>query len=202
MIKKRKTQKRGESGFSLLETAVASMVMLVGLMGVMQLFVISALYNNSSRQTTVASMVAKRVIEQLISAPFPTTEVAPLGYTDNPTNLTIEQLLQANKTVAGYNQNFYVRYRDVNGGNGAMEVATTPFTTNQPVDYVASWVVRPDNVTQVVSGVTVPVYPNMRIITVRVEATKAALKGTGASGTTSPQVETATMSTIRTPSNS
>ncbi len=193
MSKKVKKRKPGEDGFTLLETAVASMIMLVGLMGVMQLFVISALYNNSSRQTTVASMVAKRVIEQLIAQPFPTVEAAPLGYTTNPMGSSLN---------VGYSISFYVRYRDANGGNGAMEIAQTPFYTGQPVDYIATWTVQPDNVTQVVGGVTSPVYPGMRIITVRAQATKAALKGSGGTGGNSPQVETATMCTIRTPSNS
>jgi hypothetical protein len=195
-----KQQNSSEEGFTLLETSVASMVMLVGLMGVMQLFVISALYNNSSRQTTVASMVAKRVMEQLLAAPFPTAEVAPLGYT-----VATQQLGAAN-AIAGYSKNFYIRYRDPNGGNGAMEIAEVPFVTSQPVDYVATWIVRPDNIPQVdgsgnpIAGTSV--YPNMRIITVRVEATKAALKGNGARGANGPRVETATLCTIRTPANS
>ena len=83
-----------------------------------------------------------------------------------------------------------------------MEISETPFVTNQPVDYVATWIVQPDTVTQVVNGVAVPVYPGMRIITVRAEATKAALKGNGVTGANVAQVETSTMCTIRTPSNS
>ena len=202
MTKKIKAQKRRETGFTLLETAVASMVMLVGLMGVMQLFVISALYNNSSRQTTVASMVAKKKMEELLASPLPgippAAQPAPLGYTP------AAQLLGASNAVvgSGYITNYYIRYRDANGGNGAMEISETPFVTGQQPDYKATWIVRPDNVTQVVSGVTVPVYPGMRIITVRAEATKAALKGNGARGANGPVVETATMCTIRTPANS
>ena len=197
---KRQKVKRREAGFSLLEVAVASMIMLVGLLGVMQLFVISALYNNNARQTTIASMVAKRVMEQLLSVPLPATEIAPLGY-----SLDTQQLGAAN-AVAGYTKNFYIRYRDPNGGNGAMEISETEFVTGQPPDYIATWIVRPDNIQQVdAAGVPIPgtvVYPNMRIITVRAEATKAALKGSGATGANAPQVETATMCTIRTPSNS
>lgn len=205
----RKTQKRRETGFSLLEVAVASMIMLVGLLGVMQLFVVSALYNNSARQTTVASLVAKRVMEELLSVPLPTTEVAPTPIEEAPLRYTAPtQLLGAANAVAGsgYVRNYYIRYRDpANGGNGDMTISATPFDTNQPPDYIATWIVRPDNIPlydssgNPISGTTA--YPGMRIITVRVEATKAALKGSGATGA-GPEVETATLSTIRTPSNS
>lgn len=201
-LKKNKARKSREAGFTLLETAVASMVMLVGLVGVMQLFVISALYNNSSRQTTIASLVAKKKMEELLAAPLPgippAAQPAPLGYSP-----TAQQVGAANAVAgSGYITNYYIRYRDPNGGNGAMEISEAPFVTGQPPDYIATWIVRPDNVTQVVGGVTVPVYPGMRIITVRAEATKAALKGNGARSANGPAVETATMSTIRTPGNS
>lgn len=194
-IKRRsRKQQRAESGFTLLETAIAGMVMLVGLLGIMQLFALSVIYNKSAKQTTLASTIAKRKIEQLIAMSIPDpSEPPPLGYGG--------ALGMAN-AVTGYSENYYVDF-DRNGVKGTMQIQNTPWYSGQPVSYVVTWKVEQDNITvnDPVSGLPVPEMPGLRRITVRAEATQSALVGNGVnSGANKPQAESAVLSTIRTPS--
>lgn len=185
-----------ESGFTLLETAMATMIMSVGLMGVMQLFVLSTLYNKSSTQTTIAATLAKRQMEKLLAMPFPSTaEPPPLGY-----SAAGAQLGAANK-VTGYFENYYVDF-DRNGVKGSMRLSTTPFYSGQEISYVVTWIVQPDNVTVLnpVTNLSEPALQGLRRITVRAEATQAGMKGNAvAGGAATP--ESAEISTILTPYN-
>ncbi len=179
---------KSEKGFTLLETAVAAMVMTVGIISVMQLFTLSALYNKSAKQTTLASTIAKRKMEQLLSMANPATEVAPLGYGG---------ALGSANAVTGYSENYYVDY-DRNGTKGTMQVRNTAWYDGQDASYIVTWKVEQDIPTDPLTGVTQ--MTGLRRITVRAEATQAALIGNGAgSSTKKPQAESATLSTIRTP---
>jgi Tfp pilus assembly protein PilV len=194
--KKRNVIRQDESGFTLLETAAASMVMLVGIMAVMQLFVLAKVYNKSSTQTTIAATLAKRQMEKLLALPLPpATEPAPLGYGG--------ELGRAN-AVNGYSENYYVDF-DRNGQKGTMRLSSTPFYSGQPVSYVVTWRVERDNVTvnDPVTGQPVPALPGLRRMTVQADATQAGMQGnavTQSNGqTAAPTPETAQISTIRTP---
>lgn len=186
-----------QAGFTLLETAAASMIMLVGMLAVMQLFALSIVYNKSSTQTTMAATLAKQQMEKLLAQALPTTEAAPLGYGG--------ALGDTNK-VTGYYQNFYVDF-DRNGQKGTMRMSSTPFYTDQAVSYVVTWKVEQDSVTVTdpVTNQQVPALAGLRRITVRAEATQAGLqgnsqsRGTGQASTLTP--ESAQISTIRTPYN-
>jgi Tfp pilus assembly protein PilV len=190
-----------EGGFTLLETAAATMIMSVGLMAIMQLFVLSMVYNKSSTQTTIAATLAKRQMERLLALPLPpSTEPAPLGF-----SATGAQLGKANK-VTGYFENYYVDF-DRNGQKGTMRLSTTPFFTGQEISYVVTWIVERDSVTVLdpVTNTQVPALPGLRRITIRAEATQAGMQGNmmssanGAAVTQTP--ESAQLSTIRTPFN-
>jgi prepilin-type N-terminal cleavage/methylation domain-containing protein len=196
--KPRKVVNAGQRGFTLLETAAASMIMLIGIMAVMQLFVLAKVYNKSATQTTMAATLAKRQMERLLALPLPpVNEPAPLGFGG--------QLGQASATT-GYFENYYVDY-DRDGQKGSMQFSTTPFFTGQAVSYVVTWKVEQDNVTVTdpVTNLPVPALAGLRRITVLAEATRAGLRGNmatqsnGQAGTLTP--ETAQLSTIRTPYN-
>lgn len=186
----RNAARQGEKGFTLIETAIASTIMLVGMLSIMQLFVLAALYNKSAKQQTMASTIAKKKMEQLLALPLPdATEPPPLGYGG---------ALGSANAVTGYSENYYVDY-DHNGVKGTMGVQNTPWYTNQAVSYVVTWRVQTDNVTIVDpdTGNNVPAYGGLRRITVMAEATTAALIGNGVQGGRNVQTERATLSTIR-----
>ncbi len=195
----KRTQTRAdERGFTLLETAAATMIMTIGLLAIMQLFVLSMVYNKSSTQTTIAATLAKRQMERLLALPLPSAaEPAPLGYGG--------ALGNANKVV-GYFENYYVDF-DRNGQKGTMRLSSTPFFTGQSISYVVTWRVEPDNVTVLnpVTNTQVPALPGLRRLTIRAEATQAGMLGNsqaGANGGTATQTpESAQISTIRTPFN-
>jgi Tfp pilus assembly protein PilV len=196
---KRKAQiSQMEGGFTLLETAAATMIMTVGLMAIMQLFVLSMVYNKSSTQTTIAATLAKRQMEKLLAMTLPSPEEpAPLGYGG--------ALGNANK-VEGYYVNCYVDF-DRNGQKGTMRLSNTPFFDGQSVSYVVTWKVESDSVTVLdpVTNQQVPSLPGLRRITVRAEATQAGMQGNalsrGAGQTSTVTPESAQLSTIRTPYN-
>lgn len=194
----KKTIPTPQAGFTLLETAAASMIMLVGMLAVMQLFALSIVYNKSSTQMTIAATLAKQQMEKLLAQPMPDgSEPAPLGYGG--------ALGDTNK-VTGYYQNYYVDF-DRNGQKGTMRMSSTAFYTGQSVSYVVTWKVEKDSVTVTdpVTNQQVPALAGLRRITVRTEATQAGLqgnaqsRGTGQASTLTP--ETAQISTIRTPYN-
>ena len=194
--KKKAQSQQCERGFTLLETAAATMIMTVGLMAIMQLFVLSLVYNKSSTQTTIAATLAKRQMERLLALPLPAAaEPAPLGYGG--------QLGNADK-VNGYFENYYVDF-DRNGQKGTMRLSSTAFFDGQSISYVVTWIVERDNVTVLdpVTNTQVPALPGLRRITIRAEATQAGMQGNTMAGTnggtTTQTPESAQLSTMRTP---
>jgi Tfp pilus assembly protein PilV len=159
-----------QSGFTLTEVALASVIMMVGLMSIAQLFALAALHNQSAKQTTLATSLAHRKIEQLLSVPLNSAIIAYGGS------------LGASASTAGYVENYYV-----DPTTKQVSIAAA----GQQVSYVVTWSVQADP--------GVPAMTGLRLLTVRAEATRAALKGTGVVGETATP-EVAQISTIRTPS--
>jgi Tfp pilus assembly protein PilV len=162
----------GQAGFTLLEASLASVILLVGLLTVAQLFVLAALNNQSSKQTTMATSLAHRKLEQLLSVPLNSPLIAYGGS------------LGASAATAGYVENYYV-------DPATKRVSTNPFSEGQPVTYVVTWRVQTDSGSPAMAG--------LRRLTVRAEATRAAMTGTGVVGAVATP-EMAEISTIRTPS--
>ncbi len=171
-MKIKQSNRRAQSGFTLVETVFASLVMLVGLLTVAQMFVLAALYNQSAKQDTLATSLAHRKMEQLLAVPLDSPLIAFGGS------------LGANNTTAGYFENYYV-------DPATKQVGLNPFVAGQPVSYVVTWRVDPDNANPPMAG--------LRRLTVRAEATRAALVGLGVNPN-NISVEVAELSTIRTTS--
>jgi prepilin-type N-terminal cleavage/methylation domain-containing protein len=71
MTKKIRTQKRGDSGFSLIELMFAVGVLAVAIVGSMAMVVIGIGRNGSNRMDTTATNVAQTVLEGLATMPLP-----------------------------------------------------------------------------------------------------------------------------------
>lgn len=65
-----KNRARQQGGFSLLETAVAMVVMMIGGLGIAAVFSYAIKNNNGSRDRAIAIAVAQQEIERLRSLPF------------------------------------------------------------------------------------------------------------------------------------
>lgn len=87
--KKTKTRAQRQDGFSLLETAVAMVVMMIGGLGIAAVFAYAVKNNTGSRDRAVAIAVAQQEIERLRSLPFldPALNATPsLGTASTVTN--------------------------------------------------------------------------------------------------------------------
>lgn len=170
-----KAASSSESGFTLLETAVAAMVMLVGLLSAAQLFAVAALYNHSSKQTTMATSLAHRKIEELLAQPLTSTMIDYGG--------SITSDAQNTGGTTNFYEDYYV-------DTTTKQFSTSPYFTGQAPSYHVRWQVSADTGTSAMAG--------MRVIIVRAESTQAGLKGLG-TGSTGAAKEVAQISTIRTP---
>jgi prepilin-type N-terminal cleavage/methylation domain-containing protein len=84
----KRTRRRHARGFSLLEMLFATLILLVGLVGVAQLIPASILLNQKSRLNSGALVFAQRELEQMIAQPI--SLKPPATFTDsigNPCNL-------------------------------------------------------------------------------------------------------------------
>jgi type II secretory pathway pseudopilin PulG len=63
-------QKRGETGFSLLEMVLATAILLMGLVGVAQLLPASLLLNTTNRANSSALVMAQRELDEMMSQPI------------------------------------------------------------------------------------------------------------------------------------
>ena len=59
---------RGEAGFSLVETMVASLVLTVGLVGLAQLLAVATVMHSDARQATAGTMLAQAKVDELMKA--------------------------------------------------------------------------------------------------------------------------------------
>lgn len=78
-----------ESGFSLIETLVATTVLAVGVAGLAQLFVVSTNANRGARTTTFAAVLAEQKLEQLRSLTWG-YDTLGLPVSDTTSNITVE----------------------------------------------------------------------------------------------------------------
>jgi hypothetical protein len=164
-----------QSGFTLIETTVASLILMVGLLSIAQVFALAALYNQSSKQTTIATSLAHRKMEQLLGVPLDSNLVQLGG------SLTANQANSANS--ANYWENYQV---------DPTTKQMTMVADDQPYNYIVRWQIQADNVNPPMNGLI--------RITVRAEAVKAGLTGLGVVSPYSAETEAAEISTIRTPS--
>jgi hypothetical protein len=59
---------RGEAGFSLVETMVASLVLTVGLVGLGQLLAVATVMHSDARQATTSTVLAQAKMDELMKA--------------------------------------------------------------------------------------------------------------------------------------
>src|SRR5687767_10694731 len=68
-----------ESGFSLVETMVASLVLTVGLVGLAQLLAVATIMHSDARQATTGTVLAQAKIDELMKLDFDTSPAVQLG---------------------------------------------------------------------------------------------------------------------------
>ena len=86
-----------QSGFTLLETAIAMVVMMVGGLGIAAVFAYAIKNNNGSRDRSIAIAVAQQEIERLRALPF------------NDPALTATSVFATPVTVSNGGRNFSMR---------------------------------------------------------------------------------------------
>lgn len=199
MKKRQKGKRPSEQGFTLLETAVASMIILVGLMSTANMFVLAVLNNQASKQTTLATSLAKRKMEYLLSIPLADAQLNLGGsVTATTASYSEEYFVDSDRVVSGatVKGTWAIRIKDTTKTND------NAFYVGQPTSYEVRWAVQADSAVDTVTGLPLPSWPDLKRITVRALAKKSALKGNGVSGANSAQAEDARLSTIRIPPGS
>lgn len=95
-----------QSGFTLIETSIAMVIMMVAALGVASLFAYSIRYNSGGNDRAVAVSVAQQQIEQLRSVPFtdPLLNVTAATVL-SPNTISNGRTYQVTKTVTGSNNN-------------------------------------------------------------------------------------------------
>jgi hypothetical protein len=68
-LNRRFAMRVGQSGFSILEMLLASVIMMVGIISVVQLVPVSLQLNASNRLDTMATVIAQRELDQMLSQP-------------------------------------------------------------------------------------------------------------------------------------
>jgi prepilin-type N-terminal cleavage/methylation domain-containing protein len=148
MLTKIATRKNKQSGFTLMEVLVATVVLLIGIVAVAQLVPVAVTANNGNRRDSTASVIAQRELAQFVTLPltFPGPFTDALGNVCNlgdPTQVGVTVgspvVVIANRPtinftagkVAGYNftspvdpedpygAQYDVRWAVITGGNGA-----------------------------------------------------------------------------------
>lgn len=164
-----------EGGFTLLETAVASMIMLVGLLSAAQLFAVAALFNHSSKQTTMATLLAHRKVEELLAQPLTSAMLQYGG------SLTTDTQVTSGGTTTNFYEHYYV---DPTTKAVSVVSGTSPYT------YAVRWQISADPGSPAMAG--------MLVIAVHAESVQAGLVGVG-NGSTGAAKEVTEITTIRTP---
>jgi hypothetical protein len=124
--------RRGDSGFSILEMVIASTIMMVGIVSVVQLVPVSLQLNATNRLDTLATVIAQRELDQMLSQPlavnaFTDTDgrIISLGGAGSPGAAIVpdaqgaEQIDFTAATVAGFVIPAYVDPNDPNCTNCA-----------------------------------------------------------------------------------
>ena len=70
---------RGEAGFSLVEAMIASLVLTVGLVGLLQLLTITTVMHSDARQATTATLLAQSKLDDLMKLNLATAPAIQVG---------------------------------------------------------------------------------------------------------------------------
>ena len=106
-----------EHGFTLIETSIALVILMVAGLGVASLFTYSIRYNSGGNDRAVAISIAQQQIEQLRSVPFTDTILNVSAATVlSPNTVSNGRTYQVTKTVAGSNNDA--------GGNPTLKTIT------------------------------------------------------------------------------
>jgi prepilin-type N-terminal cleavage/methylation domain-containing protein len=130
----KRASRTGQHGFTLIELALASVILLVGIVAVAKLIPTSVHSNRNSRSDTTATVIAQRELDQMVNQPL-----ASLNFTDmdgNVINLgsaaTPNVVLGGPVTLNGANEQinfnapavpgYNYTYTDPNSPNGTYQV--------------------------------------------------------------------------------
>ena len=70
---------RGEAGFSLVETMIASLVLTVGLVGLLQLLAVATVMHSDARHATTTTLLAQAKIDELMKKNLTTAAAVQVG---------------------------------------------------------------------------------------------------------------------------
>ncbi len=179
---------RSESGFSLVETLIATAILGVSLVALAELFGVAAKSNATSRTGTFAAILAEQKIEQLRALTWGFDSLGlPLSDTTTDTAVSPELstggtgLAPSPSNTLQASTNGYVDYLDVNGvqlGGGSVAPAGTA--------YIRRWMVEP-----------LPTNPNNTLI-IQVLVTRRQNRGTADAGSVARMPEEARLVTVKT----
>jgi Tfp pilus assembly protein PilV len=118
----KKQKQRQQSGFTLLETSVAMVVMMIGGLGIAAVFAYAVKNNSGSRDRAVALAVAQQELERLRSVPF------------NDAALNATPALPAAVTVSNGGRTFSVRTTILNttASLKTIQIRVTPLSNPNP----------------------------------------------------------------------
>jgi hypothetical protein len=118
-----------DAGFSVLEMVIASAIMMVGIISVVQLVPVSLQLNASNRLDTLATVIAQRELDQMVSQPLAVNvfndrdgNIISLGGAGSPGASVVTDLQGAEQidftaaTVPGF---VIPAYKDINDPTGA-----------------------------------------------------------------------------------
>lgn len=121
--------KHGQKGFTLLETTVALVVMMIGGLGIAAVFTYAIRNNTGARDRAASMAVAQQEVERLRNLSF---DNAALAATPNPTTITITR---ANRTYA-----MRTNIVDTTATFKTIEIQVTPQSGSNP--FLSSVTVR------------------------------------------------------------
>jgi len=131
--------RRNDCGFSILEMLIASAIMMVGIVSVMQLVPASLQLNTTNRLDTLATVIAQRELDQMLSQPLAVNaftdkdgSVISLGGAGSPGAPVVldpqgaEQINFNAASVAGFVIPAYKDPNDLNGATFELRWAVIP----------------------------------------------------------------------------
>lgn len=92
-----------ERGFTLIETSIALVILMVAGLGVASLFTYSIRYNSGGNDRALAISIAQQQIEQFRSVPFTDSILAVTAATVLPNTVSNGRTYRVTKTVTGSN---------------------------------------------------------------------------------------------------
>jgi Tfp pilus assembly protein PilV len=85
-------ERRAEAGFTLIETLIAIIVLVFGLIAITNLFLVAGSSNTVANQATAASDVASQILENFKAQPFNSAQLAATTGTFNSTPQRTDQV--------------------------------------------------------------------------------------------------------------